>query len=271
MKNHQYIPRQAKIVAKTRLTEDVVALRLKMKDRKPFNFLPGQFVLLSVFGFGEVPIGLTSSPKEGSYFEVAIKAVGKVTEQILNLEEGETVGVNGPFGNGFPIPALKGRDLVIVAGGIGLAPLRSLIRHLKLSPGFVKSLTILSGDRSEERLLYRDEYQDWEKFSKLHLTIESCGPDWSGCRGNITKLFERAEIKRGSIIITCGPPVMFSAVVKRFAGKTVAEKDLYFLLERRMKCGIGKCQHCTCGELYVCLDGPVFSYNQLKYNPEAFK
>lgn len=271
MKTHNYIPRAAKIVERTLLFDDVVGLRLKFYDRKPFNFLPGQFVMLSVFGFGEVPIGLTTSPLEKGYIEVAVRATGKVTQKIFDLEVGDLVGVGGPFGNGFPLPKLKNRDVVIIAGGIGLPPLRSLIRHLERNPKLVKSLTILNGDRSEERLLYKDEYEQWEKFAKLHITVDSCGPDWKGCIGNIAQLFERAKIARGSVIIVCGPPAMFPTIAKRYAGKTVDEKDLYFLLERRMKCGVGKCQHCTCGELYVCLDGPVFSYDRLKYNPEAFK
>lgn len=271
MKTHSYIPRAAKIIERRQLAADVVSLRLKLKDRKPFNFLPGQFVMLSVFGFGEVPIGLTTSPDEKGYIEVAVRANGKVTTKIFELETGDTIGVGGPFGNGFPLQKLKNRDVVIIGGGIGLAPLRSLVHHISLNPKLVKSLTILNGDRTEERLLYRDEYRDWEKFAKLYLTVDSCGPDWMGCTGDIAQLFERAKIARGAVIIACGPPVLFPIIAQRYAGKTVAETDLYFLLERRMKCGVGKCQHCTCGELYVCLDGPVFSYGQLKYNPEAFK
>lgn len=271
MKTHSYIPRVAKIVDRKLLGDDVVALRLKFTDPKPFNFLPGQFVMLSVFGFGEVPIGLSTSPLEKDYIEVAVRATGKVTNKIFDLEPGETIGVGGPFGNGFPLQKLRNRDVVIIAGGLGLPPLRSLIRHIDLDPKLVKSLTILNGDRSEERLLYQAEYKDWARFAKVYLTVDSCGRDWKGCVGNITQLFDRAKVARGAVIISCGPPVMFPEIVKRYAGKTVAEKDLYFLLERRMKCGVGKCQHCTCGDLYVCVDGPVFSYDRLKYNPEAFK
>lgn len=271
MKSYDYIPRTAKIVARDLLTPDVVALRLKVADKKPFNFLPGQFVLLSVMGYGEVPVGITSVADKAGHFEVAVRAVGMVTNKIFDLAVGSSVGFNGPFGNGFALSKLKGRDVVLVAGGIGLPPLRSLIKYIESNPGYVKSLTILYGARSEDRLLYKSEHVSWAKFAKVYLAVESHGASWKGPVGSVAKLFERAEIKRGSVMIICGPPVMFPAVATRFAGKTVAEKDLYFLLERRMKCGIGKCQHCTCGELYVCLDGPVFSYDKLKYNPEAFK
>jgi NAD(P)H-flavin reductase len=271
MKEHKYIPRPAKIIDRFSLSDDVVGLRLKITDHKPFAFQPGQFVMLSVFGFGEVPIGITTSSKEKGHFEVAIRSVGGVTQKICSLNVGESIGVGGPFGNGFPLSKIKDKDLVLITGGIGLAPLRSLIRHIGGDNKLVKSLTILNGARSDDQLLYQEEYKDWEKFSKLSLTVDSCGPKWEGCVGNISNLCDRTKIKRGSVIIACGPPIMFPEIVKRYAGKTVSNTDLYFLLERRMKCGVGKCQHCTCGELYVCLDGPVFSYDQLVYNPEAFK
>ena len=271
MKTHNYIPRPAKVVERTSLSEDVVRLRLKLTDRKPFSFHPGQFVMLSVFGHGEVPIGISTSSKEKGYFEVAVRSVGGVTKKINSLAVGDTLGVGGPFGNGFPLDQIKGKDVVLVAGGIGLAPLRSLIRHIERDKNLVKSLTILNGARSVDQLLYREEYKEWEKFAKLHLTIYSSSPDRDGCVGFVPKLFDRAKVNRGSVLIVCGPPVIFQDVINRYAGKGVSDKDLYVLLERRMKCGVGKCQHCTCGELYVCLDGPVFSYDQLKYNPEAFE
>jgi NAD(P)H-flavin reductase len=242
-----------------------------MKDQKPFNFRPGQFVMLSVLGFGEIPVGITTSPDESGYFEVAIRSVGMVSQKICALSVDDKIGVNGPFGNGFKLSALKGKDVVIISGGIGLFPLRSLIHHLGLNKGMVKSLTVIIGAKCPGDLLFRDEYQKWGKFANIQLTVDKGDKDWSGCVGIITKLFDLVEVKRGSAMIVCGPPVMYRSVIDRYAGKRVADSDLYFLLERRMKCGIGKCQHCTCGKFYVCLDGPIFSYEEIKYNDEAFK
>lgn len=270
MRTHTYIPRKAKIIKKYELCDDVIGLRLKITDKKVFSFHPGQFVMLSVLGFGEVPIGITTSPKEKGYFEVAVRSVGMVTRKICALVEGDYIGVGGPFGNGFPLSEVKDKEVIIMAGGLGLAPLRSLIRHLQKSPKLVKSLTIINGAKCPKQLLYEDEYKKWAEFADVNLTVDDCDSSWDGCTGNITKLFDRVKIKRGSVLITCGPPIMFDSIIKRYAGKTVAEKDMYFLLERKMKCGIGKCQHCTCGEYYVCLDGPVFSYAKIKYNKEAF-
>lgn len=271
MKNHSYIPREAKILKREPLCDDIVSLRLRISDRKPFIFHPGQFVLLGVPGFGEVPIGITTSSKEKGYFEVAVRRVGMVTSKLCSLGEGEKAYINGPFGNGFPLDKIKDKDVVIISGGLGLAPLRSLIHHIKYNKKLVKSLTIMNGARRPEQLLYENEYPDWGKFATVENTVDTCGPEWGGCVGNITKLFDRVKIKRGSVVITCGPPTMFQSIINRYAGKTVSDKDMYFLLERKMKCGVGKCQHCTCGKFYVCTDGPVFSYYQLKYNEEAFK
>jgi len=270
MNKHNYLPRTGKIVTKTQLTEDTVAFKIKLPGQ-PFNFSPGQFVMLSVLGFGEVPIGISSSPTDTRQIEVAVRKMGTVTEKICTLGGGDEIGVSGPFGHGFPISRIRGKDVVLVAGGLGLPPLRSFVKLIEDNPKLVKSLTIMNGAKTPTDLLYHDEYPAWEKFAKVHSTVDSCGTDWQGCVGLLPTLFDQNEVKRGAVMIVCGPPVMFQPVIDRYAGKRVAESDLYFLLERRMHCGIGKCQHCTCGGKYVCLDGPVFAYSDIKYNPEAFK
>lgn len=271
MREYNYIPRIAKITKRYSLSRDCIGLRLVLKDRKPFNFRPGQFVMLSVYGFGEIPVGITTSPDEPGYFEVAIRFVGMVSQKICALSVGDEIGVNGPNGTGFQLSALKGKDVVIISGGIGLFPLRSLIHHVELNKKLVKSLTILIGSKCPDDLLYRDEYKKWEKFANVQLTVDECDSKWDGCVGMITKLYDRVDVKRGSVMIVCGPPVMYQSVIDRYAGKRVSDSDIYFMLERRMKCGIGKCQHCTCGKFYVCLDGPIFSYKEIKYNDEAFR
>lgn len=270
MKSHDYQPRRVKIIARELLTDDTVALRLEFLDKKPLSFTPGQFVLFSVLGFGEVPVGITSSPKEKNFIEVAIRSVGMVTQKIWQLQVGDLAGINGPLGNGFDMAKIKGKDVVLVAGGLGLVPLRSLIKYIEKDPKFIRSLTILLGAKDPQSHLFKNERAGWQKFAKVGLTVDRCDTTWKECVGNITKLFDKFEVAPGSVMIVCGPTVMFQPVIKRYAGKRIAEKDLYLLLERRMKCGVGKCQHCTCGQEYVCLDGPVFSYERLKYNQEAF-
>lgn len=270
MKEHTYIPKPTKIIDKYILSDSCIGLKLKIKGETSFSFRPGQFVMLSVFGFGEIPIGITSSPLDKGYFEVAVSSVGMVSQKIAVLNIGDEIGVNGPFGNGYPLAKLKGKDLVVIAGGIGIFPLRSLIRHIGYNKKMVKSLTILYGAKDPGSLLYQAEFKDWEKYATVHTIVDKPDKNWSGPVGIIPALYDRASIKRGAAMIVCGPPVMYKSVIKRFAAKSISEDDLYFMLERRMKCGIGKCQHCTCGKYYICLDGPVFPYSMLKYNDEAF-
>lgn len=266
MRTQDYTPIEAKIIGKEALSPNSVSLTLGLKN---YSFHSGQFVLVSVLGFGEVPISISSSPNEKEFLEVSIRSTGMVTKKICSLEVGDTIGVRGPFGNGFPITKLKNRDVILIGGGTGLMPLHSLIKYLEKNRKIVSSLTILSGARSPEHLLYKEEYQNWQKFARLENIVDTGDKNWTGSVGLITKLYDRIKVKPGSVIITCGPQVMYKTITARFAGKTVADEDLYFMLERKMSCGIGKCQHCTCGKLYTCLDGPVFSYSQIKYNKEA--
>jgi sulfhydrogenase subunit gamma (sulfur reductase) len=270
MKNRNYIPITGKITKKVGLTDDTVGLTIRIPGA-PFTFVPGQFVMVSVLGFGEIPVGISSSPSSKKEIEIAVRRLGTVSDKICGLEVGEEIGLSGPFGNGLPMSKLRGKNVVIVAGGLGMPPLRSFIKHIGENPKYVKSLTILNGARSSKELLYRDEYPEWSKFSKLELTVDTCGKDWTGCVGQITALFPKVKVKPGSVMLVCGPPVMFKPIIDQYAGKRVAEDDMYLFLERRMHCGIGKCQHCTCGKEYVCLDGPIFPYSKLKYNEEAFK
>lgn len=271
MNSHSYIPRKAKITAKKTLSPDTVSFSLQLIDKKPFSWHPGQFVMLSVLGFGEIPIGITTAPGSKREFEVAVRATGMVSNKICSLSVGEELGINGPFGNGFPLSAIKNKDVVIISGGVGLAPLRSLIQFVRENPKFVKSLKIALGAKTPEYLIYRDEYPDWKKIATLFTIVDKADTDWEGSVGMITKLYPKVAVKPGSVIISCAPPVVYQSIANFFAGKRISDTDLYFLFERRMKCGIGKCQHCTCGEYYVCLDGPVFNFQQLKYNQEAFK
>lgn len=267
MKDYAYLPQKVKILRKKELSPETVSLRVKRPAG--FSFHPGQFVLVGVLGFGEIPIGITTSPDEKEFIELGIRSAGMVSQKLCSLNEEDEVTINGPFGNGFPLSRLKGRDVVLVAGGIGLLPLHSLISHIRANQKLVTSLTVMVGAKHPDFLLYKNEYQDWEKFAKIYPVVDSCNESWGGCVGNLTKLYDITEVKHGSVMIVCGPPIMYPGIVSYYAGKRIAEEDLYFLLERRMKCGIGKCQHCTCDELYVCTDGPIFSYDKIKYNKEA--
>lgn len=265
-----YILNQAKIEKITQETEDIKTFDISFLDDKlkeNFNYIPGQFVMFSAFGVGEAPFCISSSPTVKGYFQCSIKKMGKVTQEIHHLEEGDIVGIRGPYGNGFPVAELKGKNLLFVAGGIGLAPLRSLINYAFTNRDDFKSITIVNGARTSKDLVYKKEYPVWEKAkdTHLHLTVDCREDNWSCMVGVVPRILE--EIKPScvdSAAIVCGPPVMIRFTIPVLLKLGFCEEAIITTLERQMQCGLGICGHCMVGGVYVCKDGPVFSYAQIK-------
>ncbi len=262
-KDNPYLPADARITA----VEDVAPnTRLFTLDQKAImDWVPGQFVEISVPGYGEAPFGITSSPLDGKV-QICIRSMGNVSTKLNALSKGDSIGIRGPLGNGFEWKNIRGKNLLIVAGGMGLVPIRPLIRYLGQKRKEFGDVTILYGSKCQSDLLFKDEFEEWGKFSDFHLTIDrkddSC--DWEGNVGLITKLFEKAEIRKDAVAVVCGPPVMYKFVTAEILKKGIPEDKILLSLERRMKCGIGKCQHCAIGPKYCCVDGPVFPYAELK-------
>ena len=265
-----YLPipaRCTKIVSQTELEK---LFRFKFLDKtiqENFDYLPGQFLELSIPGFGEAPFSITSTPTKKEYFEFCVRKVGTVTGALHDLKEGKKVGIRGPFGNGFPLNDLKGRDIIVIAGGLGLVPLRSLINYILDKRDKFGALKILYGTKQPKELLFRDELKAWEerKDVELLITVDAVpeGQEWSGNVGVVTTLIPKVEMHKDYTAVICGPPIMYKFVLRKLDGKL--REDLIFLsLERRMRCGIGKCGHCAIGPKYTCLDGPVFSYEEIK-------
>jgi sulfhydrogenase subunit gamma (sulfur reductase) len=261
-----YVPRMAKIVAAEQMTDTERFFRLELEGA-PLVYEPGQFVGCMLFGIGEAPISICSSPTQGKAFELTVRSVGTVTNALKKLNVGDRLGVRGPFGNHFDYDAMKGQDVLFVAGGLGLAPTRSLIRYvLDKRPDFGK-VTILVGAREPKWLLFRDELDAWVKRSdaETRVTVDRCDKDWKGCVGVITRLFSQIEIdpsRTWAVIV--GPPLMFKFTVLEALAEGVPEHRIVCSLERNMKCGVGKCGHCQIRNVYVCRDGPVFTYDQVK-------
>jgi NAD(P)H-flavin reductase len=234
-----------------------------------FSCCPGQFVTVSVFGCGEAPFGVANSGEDMAELQITVRRYpgGQVTEPLHQLAEGDRVGLRGPFGKGFPVEDLKGRDVLIVAGGIGLIPVRPLIHEILSHRPDYGRFTILMGARTPQDMPYKDELAEWgqHKDVDLRLTIDVPHPDWKGHVGLITTLFEGLELdssKTKAVIV--GPPVMYAFVITECRQKGLADEDLIFSLERTMKCGVGKCGHCAIKHKYVCTDGPVFTYAEIR-------
>jgi len=238
-----------------------------------FDYLPGQFAFVSAFGVGEAPFGLASTVARTSNLEFAINRVGTVTAALHNLEPGAVVGVRGPLGNHFPLDDLHGKEIVVLGGGIGGAPLRPVIHSILDNRTDYGHLTILWAARRPSLLVFTDEYDDWRAApdTELHLTVDEGNPDWTGKVGLITELLEQvAPSPENAVAVVCGPPIMIKFVVLGLQKLGFADEQMIMTLEAKMKCGIGKCGRCNMGEQFVCLDGPVFAYTQVSRFLESF-
>ena len=274
MKNW-YVPYPAIIKAIKEETYDTKTFSLAIQNGKhqpEFQYRSGQFVEVSLLGYGESPISVASAPSETGYLELCVRRVGKVTEALHQLSEKDVVGIRGPFGNGFPLKEIRGKNLVFVAGGLGLAPLRSLINTVFVHPEDFGRLTLLYGARTPNDLLFRDEFAVWGNAdnAEVLVTVDVGSRDWGGNVGVVTTLFAKTKISaQNAVALVCGPPIMFRFVIQELLKLGFSEEAIILTLERHMKCGIGKCGHCNLGAKYVCLDGPVFSYKELRSLPGA--
>jgi NAD(P)H-flavin reductase len=268
-----FIPELARITKIRPMTSLEKVFTIELPTGRSLNHRPGQFVEVSVFGVGEAPISISSSPsRSNGIFELCVRNAGDVTGALHNLQPGERIGVRGPFGHGFPIEKFRGKDLLFAPGGLGLAPLRSLINQVLDDRAHFGRVIILYGARTPSELLFKDELEAWGRRAdaELLLTVDRGDDTWSGNVGVITTLFKNISIyPRNTVAVTCGPPVMYRFVLMELLGKGISEGNIYLSMERRMKCGVGKCGHCQINNVYACQSGPVFSYKEIKGLEEA--
>lgn len=268
-----YTPELARIREIRRLTALEKVFTIELPQGKSLGHRPGQFVEVSVLGVGEAPISISSSPsRSNSTFELCIRMAGDVTGALHRLNPGDRIGIRGPFGRGFPIEKFRGKDVLFAPGGLGLAPLRSLINQVLDERAHFGRVIILYGARNPAELLFKEELEQWGKREDVELlvTVDRGDETWSGNIGVITTLFPKISIyPRNTVAVTCGPPVMYRFVLMELLGKGISEGNIYLSLERRMKCGVGKCGHCQINNVYACQSGPVFAYKEIKGLEEA--
>ncbi|MDI6703968.1 MAG: FAD/NAD(P)-binding protein [bacterium] len=273
-----YLPKTAKIIG---IKDEGLDLKtftfsfINSEVKEAFSYKPGQFLELSIFGVGEVPISLSSSQIEKGSFQLTIYAIGEVTRSLHKMKVGDVVGIRGPFGNGFPFDEAKGKDILFVGGGIGMAPLRPLIKDMIDNRSDFGHIIILHGARTPRYIIFRDELKEWGKVEgvEVHMTVNRVdGEKWDGEIGLITRLFDKIEINpRNSVAFVCGPLFMIHIVVEDYLLKMgFQEEAIISTLERHMKCGVGHCGHCNVGPKYICIDGPVFTYREMKILPKEF-
>lgn len=259
------VPQQYRICKKRVETHDSFTLTLKHIGGIPTPFLPGQYNMLYVFGYGEVAISLSGSPLQPDELVHTIKAVGAVTEALERLQEQDTIGIRGPFGNGWPLD-YKAKDVLLIAGGIGIAPLRSAIYQLIKNRNRHRNITLLCGARTPDDLLYQKEIPIWEKEG---ITVRTCvdraDADFKGSVGVVTTLIgKHLPDPKNTLVLTCGPEIMLKFAFHELMRHGASEENIFLSLERNMQCSTGFCGHCQLGPYFLCKDGPIFSYDTVK-------
>jgi sulfhydrogenase subunit gamma (sulfur reductase) len=275
-----YIPMLTKVksMVSENKVNDIKTVELEFQNEdnyKAFDYIPGQFAEISIIGKGECPIGIASSPTEEGTIKFTIKKMGTVTSAFHNSDIGDTIGVRGPLGNGWPMEELKGKNIVVIGGGFAFSTLRSLVLYV-LDEKHRKdygNLTVIYGNRDSGEVLYRDVLEDWEKRDDINvvLTIDREEEGWTRKVGFVAAIVkEVAPSPNNAVAIICGPPIMIRTAVDELVKIGWKDEQILNSLEMRMKCGIGKCGRCNIGSKFVCIDGPVFSLAELKKMPNEY-
>jgi NAD(P)H-flavin reductase len=270
-----YLPEPASVLKAEPVTEMEHFFHFRLDSGKELGHMPGQFAEVSVAGIGEAPVSISSSPGRPRGFEMVVRRVGNVTNALHRLKPGDKVGIRGPFGTCFPVEAeMKGRDVLFIAGGIGLVPLRSAIQYVLDNRDEYGRVIILYGSKTPAERLFVGELLEWEERKDVEYldTVDRADGRWQGSVGVITTLMPKIQIKPAhTVAVICGPPVMYKFVLMQLFEMKVKPENIFVSLERHMKCGVGKCGHCQINGLYVCQDGPVFKYADIAGFQEAIQ
>ncbi|MEW6520000.1 MAG: FAD/NAD(P)-binding protein [Thermodesulfobacteriota bacterium] len=264
-----YLPRPAEIREVIEENSQIKTFVLSFIDREyhdRFSYAPGQFLMVSIPHCGEAPISVSSTPASGGAIHLSVRRAGRLTAVMHDMKRGDVVGLRGPYGRPFPMAELAGRDLLFVAGGIGLAPLRSVINTC-LAAGHAHRITILYGSRTPSDIAFKADLTNWGETANVSclLTVDRAEPGWQGEVGLVTALLAHCRLEPDDAkALLCGPPMMIRAVLAELAERGFADEDIITTMERHMKCGVGICRHCHMDEKLVCRDGPVFTLQELK-------
>lgn len=268
--NNPYLLREAAIVERVREAPDIFTLRLRFTEaatQRSYGFEPGQFNMVYLYGVGEVPISIVSDPKDDELYDHTIRAVGRVTRGMAQLRAGDYVGVRGPFGRGWPLAQAQDRDVLIVTGGLGCAPVVSVINYVLKRRARYRRLIIMQGVKHANDLLWRERYAQWARESDVDVIIaaDQGAPLWPWRVGRVTDLFDQVHIDAAhTIAMMCGPEMMMRVAVQQLLQRGLDEMAIYLSMERNMQCAVGHCGHCQYGGKFVCKDGPVFAYPEVK-------
>jgi len=264
-----YTLHPARITGRRVETEGIYTFTMRFVDperRRAYRFQAGQFNMLYAFGVGEVPLSIVSDPAEPGVLEHTIRRAGRVTRVMMGWKVGDVIGVRGPYGTGWPMEAARGRDVIVVTGGLGCAPVVGVVNYIFRRRDEYGALHILHGVKKPDDLLYRERFDAWRRAprTRVYLTTDRPDKSWRYRIGVVTDLFDELAVDPSAIVMMCGPEVMMRYAAQSLQAKGVADDSIYLSLERRMECAVGLCGHCQYREHFVCKDGPVFSYRTVK-------
>lgn len=265
-----YLPIEAEIIEFKQETSSIFTIGCSFTEpdqRNLYTFYPGQFNMVYLYGVGEVAISIISDPEEKYFFQHTIRAIGRVTKALQKLQINDRIGIRGPFGRGWPLQEAHGKDIVIVTGGLGCAPTVSIINYILARRSQYGNLKILQGVKHSDDFIFHSQYKKWRESpnTEIHISADQAGPQWPWNMGYVTDMIKTLDIAaENAIVMLCGPEKMMYAAIHALLQKSVLAHNIYLSMERNMECGIGHCGHCQYGGLFVCKDGPVFAYPQIK-------
>lgn len=265
-----HLPHEAEVIERIDESASVFTLRLRLSDpdiRENYRFAPGQFNMLYSFGVGEVAISIVSGPAGGDWLDHTIRRVGRVTATLAALAPGDRIGLRGPYGRGWPMAELRGRDVIVITGGLGCAPSVSAIHYILNRRSEYGRLTIVQGVKHHHDLLWRERYAAWARLpdTEVLLSADVGGPVWPWHVGPVTTLFDRIPLTPGRTgVLLCGPEGMLLAAIRELNARAIADTDIWLSMERNMQCAVRQCGHCQLGPKFVCRDGPVFRHDEVR-------
>lgn len=258
---------QIRILKSEELTKDVKLLTFDFSFPK---FTPGQFYMIDIPGFGKCPLGIMQSKCSNNKLQALVRTVGDLTEKINSLKKNDYIYIHGPYGNGFPISELKKKNILMIAGGIGIVPIKSLLDYISENKGDFENIQLMYGAKTPVEIFFQKEINKCEGFGEMMLSAEKNSQNWGGNIGLVTSMINSKTVESNNCIaVLCGPPIMYKAVIEKLNNIGFSDKSIFISMEKRMRCGVGKCQHCTCGDKYACTDGPVFRYDETLKFPEG--
>lgn len=265
-----YLPLEAEIIDRIQESSTIFTLKIRFIEyecHEQFLFYPGQFNMVYLYGVGEVAISIVSDPEEKDALDHTIRAIGRVTKALQQLKIGDRIGIRGPFGRGWPLEQSQGKNVVVVTGGLGCAPTVSVINYILARRDQYGDLKILQGVKHSDDFIFRKQYAKWQESprTEIHIAADQVGPKWPWAVGYVTDMIQTLNLDpENTVAMMCGPEMMMHTAINALTQKGIPEQNLYLSMERNMDCGIGQCGHCQYGGLFVCKDGPIFAFPEIK-------